>query len=130
MMIAFLLKDILEFHTELERKSVISDGIRDLGLIESAVNMPFQTFDGVELYPTVEERAAHLFYGLVKNHGFIDGNKRVAVHAMLIYLAVNYIRFEYTSQEMEALVIGVAASNLSVDDVISWIYTKRIDGAK
>ncbi len=125
MMIAFLLNDIMEFHAELESNSVISEGIRDLGLIESAVNMPFQTFDGLNLYPTVEERAAHLFFGLVKNHGFIDGNKRVAVHAMLIYLAINYIVFDYSAQEMEELVVGVASGDVEVEDVISWIYNKR-----
>ena len=124
-MIAFLLNDIMEFHAELESNSVISEGIRDLGLIESAVNMPFQTFDGLNLYPTVEERAAHLFFGLVKNHGFIDGNKRVAVHAMLIYLAINYIVFDYSAQEMEELVVGVASGDVEVEDVISWIYNKR-----
>ena len=125
MMIAFLLNDIMEFHAELESNSVISEGIRDLGLIESAVNMPFQTFDGLNLYPTVEERAAHLFFGLVKNHGFIDGNKRVAVHAMLIYLAINYIVFDYSAQEIEELVVGVASGDVEVEDVISWIYNKR-----
>ena len=55
----------------------------------------------MELYPTVEEKAAHLFYGLVKNHGFIDGNKRVAVHAMFIYLSLNYIFFDYNALNQE-----------------------------
>lgn len=82
-MITFLLEDIIDFHNDLEQNSIVSAGIRDKSLIESAVNAPFQTFDNMELYPTVEEKAAHLFYGLVKNHGFIDGNKRVAVRAML-----------------------------------------------
>ena len=94
-MITFLLEDIIDFHNDLEQNSIVSAGIRDKSLIESAVNAPFQTFDNMELYPTVEEKAAHLFYGLVKNHGFIDGNKRVAVHAMFIYLSLNYIFFDY-----------------------------------
>lgn len=64
MIITFLLDDIMEFHRELENKSVISSGIRDISLLESAINAPFQTFGGSELYPTVEEKAAHLFYGL------------------------------------------------------------------
>lgn len=126
-MITFLLEDIIDFHNDLEQNSIVSAGIRDKSLIESAVNAPFQTFDNMELYPTVEEKAAHLFYGLVKNHGFIDGNKRVAVHAMFIYLSLNYIFFDYTVDEMEKLVIGLADGSLNVDDVVEWIYNKEID---
>lgn len=126
-MITFLLEDIIDFHNDLEQNSIVSAGIRDKSLIESAVNAPFQTFDNMELYPTVEEKAAHLFYGLVKNHGFIDGNKRVAVHAMFIYLSLNYIFFDYTVDEMEKLVIGLADGSLNVDDIVEWIYNKEID---
>lgn len=126
-MITFLLEDIIDFHNDLEQNSIVSAGIRDKSLIESAVNAPFQTFDNMELYPTVEEKAAHLFYGLVKNHGFIDGNKRVAVHAMFIYLSLNYIFFDYTVDEMEKLVIGLADGSLNADDVVEWIYNKEID---
>ena len=126
-MITFLLEDIIDFHNDLEQNSIVSAGIRDKSLIESAVNAPFQTFDNMELYPTIEEKAAHLFYGLVKNHGFIDGNKRVAVHAMFIYLSLNYIFFDYTVDEMEKLVIGLADGSLNADDVVEWIYNKEID---
>ncbi|MGM9580746.1 MAG: hypothetical protein ACI3U2_05905 [Anaerovibrio sp.] len=56
MMISFLLDDIMDFHRELENNSVISAGVRDISLIESAINAPFQTFNGVEFYPTVEEK--------------------------------------------------------------------------
>lgn len=126
-MITFLLEDIIDFHNDLEQNSIVSAGIRDKSLIESAVNAPFQTFDNMELYPTVEEKAAHLFYGLVKNHRFIDGNKRVAVHAMFIYLSLNYIFFDYTVDEMEKLVIGLADGSLNADDVVEWIYNKEID---
>lgn len=125
-MITFLLEDIIDFHNDLEQNSIVSAGIRDKSLIESAVNAPFQTFDNMELYPTVEEKVAHLFYGLVKNHGFIDGNKRVAVHAMFIYLSINYIFFDYTVDEMENLVIGLADGSLNADDVVEWIYNKEI----
>lgn len=74
----------------------------------------------------MEEKAAHLFYGLVKNHGFIDGNKRVAVHAMFIYLSINYINFDYTIGEVENLVIGLADGSINADDVVEWIYNKEI----
>lgn len=79
MLIKFLLADVLNFHSQLEGKSA---GVRDLGLIESAVNAPFQTFGGQDLYPTIFDKAAQLAYGLTKNHGFVDGNKRAAIHSM------------------------------------------------
>ncbi len=84
--IELVLNDILKFHSELESNKEFSTGagIRDFGLLESAVNAPFQTFDGQDLYATIFDKAAHLAYGLTKNHGFVDGNKRVAIHAMLV----------------------------------------------
>ena len=86
MLIKFLLADILNFHSQLENKSA---GVRDLGLIESAVNAPFQTFGGQDLYPTIFDKAAQLAYGLTENHGFVDGNKRAAIHSMMVYLLLN-----------------------------------------
>ena len=85
--IELILNDILKFHSELENNKNFATGagIRDLGLLESAVNAPFQTFGGEDLYKTIFDKAAHLAHGLAKNHGFVDGNKRVAIHAMLVF---------------------------------------------
>ena len=77
-LIDFLLKNVLSFHERLG----VSEKIRDWRAIEAAVNAPFQTFDGQELCPTVYNKAVRLGYGLCQNHGFIDGNKRVAFHTM------------------------------------------------
>ncbi|MGM9580745.1 MAG: type II toxin-antitoxin system death-on-curing family toxin [Anaerovibrio sp.] len=68
-----------------------------------------------------------MFHRLVKNHGFVDGNKRVAVHTMFIYLAVNYIFFDYSQEDAEKLVVGIADNSLTVDDVIEWIYDREHD---
>ena len=91
--IELITNDILEFHKELENDKELhtESGIRDYGLLESAVNAPFQTFFGEELYKTIEEKAARLCYGLTNNHAFIDGNKRIAVHAMEVLLIINGI---------------------------------------
>ena len=91
--IELILNDILKFHSELENnKNFATDaGIRDLGLLESAVNAPFQTFGGEDLYKTIFDKAAHLAHGLAKNHGFVDGNKRVAIHAMLVLTILIWI---------------------------------------
>ncbi len=92
------MNDVLKFHSELEgnKDFATGAGIRDFGLLESAVNAPFQTFGGEDLYKTIFDKAAHLAHGLAKNHGFVDGNKRVAIHAMLVYLMINDIDLDYT----------------------------------
>ena len=83
--IDFIMEDIFRFHKLLVTDERTNSAVRDIKLLESAVNNPFQTFGGEDLYPTVFDKAAQLAYGLAKNHGFVDGNKRVAVHAMESY---------------------------------------------
>ena len=116
-MIRLLLNDILTFHEQLDKAT----GIRDLGLIESAVNAPFQTFGGKFLYPAVEERAARLFFGLVKNHGFIDGNKRVALHALTVYLKIYGVNLTCSQAERVAVTMNVAASQMSFNEILTWL---------
>ncbi|HFI0332538.1 TPA: type II toxin-antitoxin system death-on-curing family toxin [Streptococcus suis] len=82
---------IRQLHSQLISVSGGTDGERDIGLVESAVVNVFETYFGVEQYPTIEEKAARLCYSLVKNHGFIDGNKRIGIFAMLVLLEINGI---------------------------------------
>lgn len=116
-MIRLLLSDILKFHEQLDKAT----GIRDIGLIESAVNAPFQTFGGEFLYSSVEERAARLFYGLVKNHGFIDGNKRVALHALTVYLKIYGFRLNSSQAERVEVTMKVAASKMTDKEFLTWL---------
>ena len=116
------MSDILTFHEQLDKAA----GIRDLGLIESAVNAPFQTFGGKFLYPAVDERAARLFYGLVKNHGFIDGNKRVALHATELYLMLHGFKLNCSQAERVAVTMNVAASKMNAEEFLTWL-RKHID---
>lgn len=127
-----LLTDIIEFHRQLEKSDdfVLSNGIRALALIESAVEAPFQTMFGKDLYPENIDKAAKLLYGLTKNHGFIDGNKRVAVHAMLTYLDVCGFNIFYEQEELVRLVENVAKATKSADDVhhdiVNWLKTRIV----
>ena len=89
--INILLDDVLEFHRELTDKYTMESGIHDMNMLLSAINTPFQSFAGQDLYPTVFDKASRLCFGLAKNHPFNDGNKRTAVHTMLIYLGLNDI---------------------------------------
>ena len=81
-------EQILMLHSALIKETGGSAGVRDYNLLESAVENPFQSFDGEELYPTIQAKAARLGYGLIKNHCMLDGNKRIGTHAMLVLLAL------------------------------------------
>lgn len=123
--VEILLEDILRFHAQLEASDIpVEKGVRDMALLESAVNVPFQTFGGNELYPTVQDKAARLLFGIANNHAFIDGNKRTAVHAMEMFLLLNNVSLECSDDELEEIVIAVADSTLSYEQLVRWINDK------
>lgn len=93
-------------------------------MFESALEVPYQTFDGKELYPSKEEKAARLGYGLVANHPFVDGNKRIGLYVMISFLEVNGINIELTDEEIEKLAIGIADGTYKYEDVISFLRNK------
>lgn len=115
--IHFIKQDIIQFHDDLEKNFILSPGIRDMALLESAVNAPFQTFMGQDLYPSVFDKAAQLCYGLANNHPFVDGNKRTALHSMLVYLEINDIQIDYKQEEMEDLIIRVSSGQLKSSEL-------------
>lgn len=114
-------RQILLLHSDLISESGGSDGIRDDGLLDSALNTPFQTFAGQDLYPTVLEKAARLGFGLIRNHPFIDGNKRIGTHAMLVFLEINNITLAYEDEELIATILSVAAGELDDEGLLSWM---------
>lgn len=118
----FLSKEqILFLHKDLIQKFGGVDGIRDENLLESAIYAPFQTFAGDELYPTTIEKAARLGYGLVKNHPFIDGNKRVGTHAMLVFLELNNFFAEYDDKDLIEIIFRIADNSLDYSDLLRWL---------
>lgn len=80
---------ILLLHEQLIAETGGSSGLRDEGMLDSALNAPFQAFGGEDVYPSLQQKAARLCFGLVKNHPFVDGNKRIGAHVMLVFLALN-----------------------------------------
>ena len=116
-------EQIIKLHTDLVMASGGSDGIRDEGLLDSAVNAPFQSFGGYDVYPTIYEKAARLGFGLAQNHAFIDGNKRIAAHAVLSFLALNGIEIDCTEFELFSLFYKLAASEISFENLVEWIKT-------
>lgn len=93
-------------------------GIRDTSLLESALNAPFQTFGDEELYPSINEKASRLCYGLIKNHPFIDGNKRIGVYAMLVFLELNNINLNFSDEEIINIALKTADSTYSYEDIL------------
>lgn len=114
-------RQILLLHSVLIAESGGSDGVRDEGLLDSAVNTPFQTFSGQDLYPTVLEKAVRLGFGLIRNHPFIDGNKRIGTHAMLVFLNLNSITLSYEDDELISTILSVASGAMDADGLLKWI---------
>lgn len=112
---------VIKLHNMLIKETGGTSGIRDECLLLSVLNAPFQTFDSIELYPKIEEKASHLAYGIVKNHPFIDGNKRIGLFSMLVFLEINGVKLEHTQQELIQIGLGLANNTLTLEDVLLFI---------
>lgn len=125
--IQFTLQDIYELHTQLESAFVLSPGVRDENLLASAVYTPFQTFMENDLYPSIYDKAAQLCYGLANNHPFTDGNKRTALHSMYVYLIINGFDITATQQDVENMIIDVAAGNMTNTELGQWLQKNTVE---
>lgn len=96
-------------------------GIRDLGLLESALAQPKATFDGIDLHPTLIEKAAALGFALVANHAFIDGNKRIGHATMEVFLIMNGLEIDADVEEQERLMLDIASGQRQRDDLAEWL---------
>jgi death-on-curing protein len=114
-------EQILLLHSELIKEFGGSDGLRDEGLLDSALAAPFQSFDGEDMLATIQQKAARLGFGLVKNHPFVDGNKRIGTHAMLMFLAMNGIELAYTQADLSNVTLKVAAGEIGFEGLVEWI---------
>ena len=114
-------EQVIKLHQALIEASGGSSGIRDVGMLDSALKTPLQTFDENELFPSVLDKAARLAFGLIKNHPFIDGNKRIGTHAMLIFLALNGITLSYNDEELIDIILKVASGKANENDLYTWI---------
>ena len=125
--IQFTLQDIYELHAQLESAFVLSPGVRDENLLASAVYTPFQTFMENDLYPSIYDKAAQLCYGLANNHPFTDGNKRTALHSMYVYLIINGFDITATQQDVENMIIDVAAGNMTNIELVQWLQKNTLE---
>ena len=114
-------QQILLLHTQLIRQSGGTDGVRDEGMLDSAISQPLQTFDNMELYPGIVDKAVRLGYGLITNHPFVDGNKRIGTHAMLVTLDINGIELQYQDEDMIQLILKIASGKADDRVLRTWV---------
>ena len=120
-MIRFSNDKVLLLHQLLIEQTGGEDGVRDLGLLDSALSSCYATFDGKELFPSKEEKAARLGIGLVSNHAFVDGNKRIGMYIMLSFLEVNGVRIDTTDEEIVRVGLALAQGSMKYEDLLQWI---------
>ena len=125
-MIRLSTSQILLIHDQLIAETGGSSGLRDEGMLDSALNAPFQTFGGKDVYPSLQQKAARLCFGLVKNHPFIDGNKRIGAHAMLVFLALNGVELQHSQEELSDIILMLAAGEIAAEELLRWILSHQI----
>jgi death-on-curing protein len=120
-MIKFSQDKVLLLHQLLVEQTGGEDGVRDFGLLDSALEAAYATFDGKDLFPSKEEKAARLCIGLVSNHAFVDGNKRIGMYVMLTFLEVNGIPIEATNDEVVEVGLSLAQGTIKYEELLEWI---------
>jgi len=115
------LREILELHDKIIEDSGGARGIRDMGALESAINQPRLTFDQTDLYPDIFTKAAALCFFLVKNHPFVDGNKRVRHAAMETFLILNGFEIKATIDDQEKIILDLAAGKVGRENLTAWL---------
>lgn len=117
-------QQILKLHNRIINEFGGIHGIRDERLLDSALANPLQTFAGIDLYQTCVDKAVQLCYGLIKNHPFLDGNKRIALHSMLILISINGLKIEIAHDELIDIIFKVADGSFNSSDLLQLLKEK------
>ena len=124
-MIKFSQEKVLLLHKLITEETGGDPNIRDLALLDSALESAFQTFDGQELYPSKEEKGARIGYALISNHAFVDGNKRIGMYVLLTFLEVNGIRIYPSEEEVVRVGLEVASGKMKYEELLEWILENK-----
>ena len=114
------IQQVLFIHSRLIAETGGTVGLRDIGLLESAMARPFATFDGKDLYPGLFDKAAAMLDSLVNNHPFLDGNKRVGITSAALFLRMNRTILKCTQDELVNITMQVATNHPPVDEITAW----------
>lgn len=120
-MTALTVEQVLKLHEMMLQATGGAKGLRDSGLLESAIYHAFASFNGNDLYPTIEEKAARQAYAIIQSHPFIDGNKRTGLLVMLVFLDLNGVKLRFTQEELIDLGFSIASGNKDDKSVLEWI---------
>jgi len=124
-MIRFSKEKVMMLHKMIAEETGGSIGVRDEGLLESALATAFSGFGDREFYPTKEEKGARIGYALISNHAFVDGNKRIGVYVMLTFLEVNGIRIDCSDEELVEVGLSVADGSMGYEKLLEWVLAHR-----
>lgn len=113
-------QQIILLHEHIIRETGGAHGLRDEGMLDSAIAAPFQEVFGTVAYPSIQQKAVRLGYGLIMNHPFVDGNKRIGTHAILVLLALNGIELQYEQDELSDEILAVAAGKYGFEHLLQW----------
>ena len=125
-MIRFSKDKVLLLHRLIAQETGGSIGVRDEGLLESALEAAFSGFGDQEFYPSKEEKGARLGYNLISNHAFVDGNKRIGMYVMLTFLEVNGIHMDCTNDDVSEVGLAVASGKMDYDTLLQWVKDHRL----
>lgn len=125
-MIKLSQEKVLLLHKLITEETGGDPSVRDVALLNSALESAFATFDGQELYPTKQEKGARLGYALISNHAFVDGNKRIGMYVLLTFLETNGIRIRPSNQEVARVGLAVAAGKMKYRELLAWILENEI----
>lgn len=120
-MIEITAKKLIELHKMISDMTGTQSTLRESSLLESAAESAFMTFDGVELYPSIEEKGARIACSLISNHPFTDGNKRIGVLFLLTFLTLNDFELQCSNEDVISLGLGAASSEMKYGEVLAWI---------
>ncbi|MBQ8840528.1 MAG: type II toxin-antitoxin system death-on-curing family toxin [Clostridia bacterium] len=120
-MIRISLEKVISLHEMISQQTGGDPNIRDIGLLEGSLEGPFQTFGNVELYPSLLEKGVRLGFSLISNHPFVDGNKRIGMLVMLVFLEINGVFIKMTNQEFIKVGLGVASGTMKYDELLEFI---------
>ncbi len=120
-MIKFSKEKALLLHRLMTEETGGDPNIRDLNLLDSALESAFQTFGGEDLYPTKEEKGARIGYSLISNHAFVDGNKRIGMYVMMTFLETNGVKIHPTVDDIARVGLAVAAGSMGYEELLDWI---------
>ncbi|WP_168124072.1 type II toxin-antitoxin system death-on-curing family toxin [Paenibacillus sp. HB172176] len=120
------LEQLIQFHSKIVKASGGLNGIRDIGMLESALRKADSTFDGKDLYEGAIKKITVIAYALIKNHGFVDGNKRIGVAMMLLLLRLNQITVRYNQEELVELGLRTAEGKFNEEHIEQWIREHQV----